>query len=303
MVHGRPRSRRSARQARRTRRRKAAIRRGSFRPAPRSTPEETSTSGAPDRRIASATFQGSSPPARNHGRCEACARPAGPSRTPRRGRRAARRPRGGLASNIRWSATASKARRGVEVGGLGDRQSLDHAGAGARADLAAARAGVSRPCSWIRSGAQRLRRSRRARRRRDRPSPPTTLRPAPRRRGQPRGGLGRDVARALGEEHEADVGRPAVQRRVHRLGRRQSADLGFDRLAPRWRFATQGRRCAAARASWHGVLRRRRSAQDCTLPSKRISASSGPLRRHRPGAAPPRFGQAAQARPCTVVSA
>ena len=45
----------------------ARIRSGSLTPFARSTPEDTSTAGAPDSRIASATFDGSSPPASSHG--------------------------------------------------------------------------------------------------------------------------------------------------------------------------------------------------------------------------------------------
>ena len=51
-------------QARRTASRKLAIRPASFSPAPRSTPEETSTRGARVMAMASVTFQGSRPPAR-----------------------------------------------------------------------------------------------------------------------------------------------------------------------------------------------------------------------------------------------
>ncbi len=64
--------------ARRTASRNAVMRCGSFTPGPRSTPEETSAIGARDSRMASATFQGSSPPARNHGRCSRQAVEQGP---------------------------------------------------------------------------------------------------------------------------------------------------------------------------------------------------------------------------------
>src|SRR5690606_2907762 len=48
--------------------RKAAIRTGSLTPGALSTPEETSTAGAPVIRAASARLSGDRPPARNHGR-------------------------------------------------------------------------------------------------------------------------------------------------------------------------------------------------------------------------------------------
>src|SRR5690606_29087275 len=93
-------------QSLRTASRNAAIKAGSFSPGPRSTPVETSAMGAPDRRTASATFHGSSPPARNQGREKR--RPVSSDQSkddpwpPGRSEVF-----GGLASNIRWSATPS----------------------------------------------------------------------------------------------------------------------------------------------------------------------------------------------------
>jgi hypothetical protein len=51
---------------------------------------------------------------------------------------------------------------------------------------------------------------------------------ASRRLSQPRGQLGRDIARALAEEDEAQEGRPPGQGRVDRARRRQSTDLGLN---------------------------------------------------------------------------
>jgi hypothetical protein len=52
-------------------------------------------------------------------------------------------------------------------------------------------------------------------------------RPAAIGRGQARGVLRRDMARAPGEEGEADIGRLALHGRAQRLWRGQSADLGM----------------------------------------------------------------------------
>src|SRR5690606_28116230 len=80
--------------------RKAWIRSGSLTPGALSTPEETSTMGAPEIRTASATFSGDSPPARNQfaGSARFCISVQSNEAPTPPGRSA---PWGGLASNSR----------------------------------------------------------------------------------------------------------------------------------------------------------------------------------------------------------
>ena len=95
-----------------------------------------------------------------------------------------------------------------------------------RRRMAATRSGVSSPCSWIRSGATAASDGVEERvvgidGEGDDPGAAARL------VGERLGEGGRDVARALGEEHEAHVVGPAGQRRLERRLGLQPADLDF----------------------------------------------------------------------------
>ena len=143
-------------QARRTAARNASIRAGSFRPAPRSTPEETSTIGAPLRPDRVADIPRVQAPRQEPRPFEP---PTGQQRPVER--RAEPRPddwrrRASLASNIRPWATSfivARARSMSEASETG--QDLDQRRRrSCPPDLLEADAGLSRPWSWISSGAE-----------------------------------------------------------------------------------------------------------------------------------------------------
>ena len=186
--------------------------------------------GAPDCCTASATFQGSRPPARNQGRWNR--RPASrvqSKATPRPPGRSASLARLGVEHQVVGHALVV-ARRASRSAASATGSDLDRSPAPVALRRSRGRGpGVSLPCSWIRSGCRT-------------PGDPVDLGvvgidhhghdlgPAAHRlRPAAPAASGRDVARALLEEHEAQVAPPRPPApRVTASGVREPADLGLD---------------------------------------------------------------------------
>ena len=202
------------------------MRSGSFSPGRLSTPEETSTMPAPVRRMASATLSGVSPPDSTNGTSpsipsssrQSNGAPLPPGRVLSAGARASNRMR---------SAAGEKRRAARGVVGRLDRDRLHDGDAPAGADFGHA-LGRLLPMQLEdvgRDGGDDLvdQRIVRIDHQGHHLGPPARPRRQKLRRCR------RDVAWARGEEHEADVVRPARQRRLQRRFGLQAADFDFGR--------------------------------------------------------------------------